>query len=82
MAFINEFRPIPEITKSLQVSLSNLKKMEKLDQLMDAKIKSPKQADAKAALANMFSNKFSNTFKAMAGTVAGDKAAVLNVTTE
>ena len=42
MAFINEFRPIPEITKSLQVSLNNLKKMEKLDQFMDAKIKSPK----------------------------------------
>ena len=58
--------------------MNNLKKMEKLDQLMEQKLKSPKQADAKAALANMFSNKFSNTFKAM----VVDKTGTSNVPTE
>ncbi len=58
--------------------MNNLKKMEKLDQLMEQKIKSPKQADAKAALAGMFLNKFSNTFKA----VVGEKTGTSNAPTE
>lgn len=59
------------------MSLNNLKKMEKLDQLMEKNMRgrSPKHADARAALANMFTEKFANVYKYM----YGDKAGTLTV---
>ena len=55
---IEKLKPLPDITKGLQVTVNNLKKMDKLEQLMNEMNKPPKFKEAKDAFKEFFKDPY------------------------